>query len=108
MNISESPAAVTAFFEKHIIPQIPSSWGQWCAAFALGGCSSMILNEIEKNKPMMKSLGLIDDNGTVDIDKLETFGNGAFDKVPEIKIGVIGITKTEFTEFIKFIKANGA
>jgi hypothetical protein len=104
MNISETPAAILAFFEKSIMPQIPSTGNRWLTYFGLMGYMPIVQQTIEKHKPMLTSCGVIDENGNVNLEKLEQFGNATFEKVPEALIGDFGVTKTEFTEFINFIK----
>jgi hypothetical protein len=104
MNIAEAPVAILAFFEKSIMPQIPSSGSRWLTYFGLMGNMPEVQQTIEKNKSMLVSCGVIDENGNVNIGKFEEIGNATFAKVPEVKIGNLGITQAEFTEFISFIK----
>lgn len=104
MNINELPAALLGFFEKEIMPNIPSTFAQW-VAFFIGAAGAPILNaEIAKYIPIMQQAGIVSSDGTLDLDKAEEFGIQAFKKVPVINLLNMGLEEQDFRRFIAFCR----
>lgn len=72
MKITDVELILAEYTRKEMIPVMPTTLGK----FALAGASTLILGKAEKliaqYRPMLNTLGIIDENGNVDIDALYT------------------------------------
>ena len=49
---------------------------------------------IEKHKPVLQSLGILNESGNVDVDKTEAFIKAAFASQPTVRISAMGVNIT--------------
>lgn len=91
------------FVDSQLMPTAPS-WMQ----FILGGAVPVVISKKEEiyNKflPLGKSLGIIDDQGRVIIEKLKEFLDNGFKKNNKIQIGAFVFTPTDGDALISILR----
>lgn len=79
ISLSKISQVLPEFVDTRLMPSAPSSM-KWI----LGGGTFLILHQadaiIQKYLPMLKNVGIIDDNNKLDIEVTSGFINSAFDK----------------------------
>ena len=127
MKLESFMTVAVSFLEQNLAPGLIAEYGniaQWVLGGALALLSPAIRQRIMQNGDMFRSLGIIDADNNVNINSLECFLNGAFEKTPELRInpkeflnlkfdnplvnkflqGNLVFTKSESTEFISMLK----
>lgn len=79
ISLSKISQVLPEFVDTRLMPSAPSTM-KWI----LGGSTFLILHQadalIGKYLPMLKQVGIVDENNKVDIDVAKGFINSAFDK----------------------------
>ena len=64
----------------------------------IGGASTLLLTQFDRMianyAPVLKSIGIMDESGNLDIDKAETFVNSAFGKQDKVRVPFMGVPIT--------------
>ena len=96
IGISGVQTALAEFIDQRIMTAIgdDKSMIKWL----IGGASTLFLGNIDKTishyAPMLKSIGIMDESGNMDIDKAETFVNSAFAKQQTVRVPIMGVPIT--------------
>lgn len=79
ISLSKIQTVLPEFIDTRLMPSAPAH-----VKWLIGGGTFLILHQadsiIEQYKPMMKSVGILNDNNQLDIDLFKGFINTAFDK----------------------------
>lgn len=129
MKLEKFMTVATSFLEKNLTPGLTAQYGslaEWLFGGALALLSPIIRQQILRYADLLKSLGIMNDVGDVDISALENFMNGAFAKTPTLRInpkdllnfkfdnplvnqflqGEMVFTREEANEFINLLKSH--
>ena len=79
--------AVRAHFAEEVIPNVANPVAQW----VLAGASAVDAFSGQKVLTSMRMVGVADEGGNVDVDKLEAFFKGAFGKQPHVELPLVGV-----------------
>ena len=79
--------AVRAHFAEEVIPNVANPVAQW----VLAGASAVDAFSGQKVLTSMRMVGVADEGGNVDVDKLEAFFKGAFGKQPTVSLPLVGV-----------------
>ena len=108
MNISETSLALMSYFENHMVGAIPSTGGQFLGYLGSALFIGYLESEIQSKMPFLHAIGIVDKNtGNVDLDKFETAGLKAFDKVPSVEFAGFTFCKKDFKDFITYLRTGG-
>ena len=105
MDISNISIALLAYSEKNMLPKIPQTFNRWLTYAGLLAKMPNIEKTIQQNIPMLKDMGIIDDNNNIDFTKIRNLGNAAFEKVPVINIADFDFNCKDFEEFLNFLES---
>lgn len=100
MNVSQFPAALMGYFTKYVLSQVPEDkrfWFNIGARLQIEGLLPQIL-------PMLKDAKIIDESGTIDIEKLKTFAEESFKDTPRAVIGKFDFCASDLPQFINYLK----
>ena len=96
IGISGVQVALAEFIDQRILPAISND--NSALKWLIGGASTLFLGNIDKAAshyaPMLKSIGIMDESGNLDIDKAETFVNSAFAKQQTVRVPMMGVPIT--------------
>ncbi|MCM1512593.1 MAG: hypothetical protein NC112_05740 [Oxalobacter formigenes] len=90
IGLSNVPGALADFMDQRVLSGMKenSALMKW----ALGGVSSVALSRVdkilEKYTPILKPLGVMDEEGNLNIDTAAAFLESAFEKQPELEIQI--------------------
>lgn len=79
--------AIATHVAQTIIPQVSNPMTQWALAGAVATGSIA-----RRATPLLTMVGVMDADGDVDVDALDTFINGAFAQTPKVTIPFLGLT----------------
>lgn len=102
-------AALAAFMDQRVQANIASndSFAKW----AIGGASGLVISRLDKivkaNEPALRAVGIINENGHLDIDAAENFIHGGFEKQSEITLGLITFNEQDGEALIKLLRQQG-
>lgn len=99
MTVKEFLVVFTNFLEKNLSPGLNESFGSyssWIMGGIMAGLSRGVVNKINENADVLKMLGMLNSDGTVSIDGIEEFLEGAFEKSPELRIDPKSILGLKF------------
>lgn len=88
--------ALAEFVDQRVMPAIgdDNSLVKWL----IGGASTLLLTQFDRMianyAPVLKSIGIMDESGNLDIDKAETFVNSAFGKQDKVRVPFMGVPIT--------------
>lgn len=98
MKIENISVPVLAYFESNLMPQIESSLGK---ALVYGGLllkMPELEQKIQKIAPM-----IVNENGDIDFQKLQSVGAAVFEKIPKVEIADFSFDRNDFEAFISFL-----
>lgn len=102
-------AALATFMDQRVQANIASN--DAFAKWTIGGASVLIISRLDKivkdNEPALRAMGIINENGHLDIDVAENFIHGGFEKQPEITLGLITFEKQDGEALIKLLRQQG-
>ena len=88
--------SLAEFIDQRVLTAI--SGDQQMLKWVIGGASALYLTRldtvVESYAPMLKSLGVMDESGNIDVDAAELFINSAFSKQESVRFPVIGVPIT--------------
>ena len=112
MNMDKVPLALADFLDQRVMTALDSnSPYRWI----IGGASTLVLSrfqEIVKTyTPILRALGLLDENGRLMIEIVERFITSAFDKQPNMRLPIMGVpfnfNKDDGQVLIELLKQRG-
>lgn len=89
MKINDFLVILTSFLESNLGPGLEKHLGgmaSWLMGGVMAGLSRGVTAKITENSELLKMLGIMDKDGDIDIDGVEEFLKGAFEKSPELRI----------------------
>lgn len=94
ISLSKLQNVIPEFIDSRLIPSAPSTM-KWI----LGGATFVILKRLDdivaQYSPMMKTMGLLNDNNQIDIDIAKGFINSAFEKSGRVTVFNFTFDKTD-------------
>lgn len=103
ISLSKIQNVLPEFVDTRLIPSAPSH-----IKWLLGGSTFIILRQadamIAQYLPMMKSLGLVNDQNQLDIEMAKGFINSAFDKSGNVPLFGFNFDKSDGEAFIGILE----
>lgn len=94
ISLSKLQNVIPEFIDSRLVPSAPSTM-KWI----LGGATFVILKRLDdivaQYSPMMKTMGLLNDNNQIDIDIAKGFINSAFEKSGRVTVFNFTFDKTD-------------
>lgn len=83
MLVSSSviPQIASDYLLGNLVPKIGNSWGQFAIGFALPFAKDVLNARIAQYSPMLKFLGIMDENDKIDLDKAKDAATKALQNV---------------------------
>lgn len=100
MNVSQLAQSVIGYFVKYVLPHVPEEKRFWINI----GSRLQIDGKIAEVIPMLKDAKVIDENGIVDIDKLQKVAEESFKDTPRAFIGQFDFSASDLPQFINYLK----
>jgi hypothetical protein len=100
MNVSQFVQSVVGYFVKYVLPHVPEEKRFWLNI----GARLQIEGKMAEIIPMLKDAKVIDENGNVDVDKLQKFAEEAFKDTPRAFVGKFEFASSDLPQFINYLK----
>lgn len=97
MTVKDFLVVLTSFLEGNLGPGLENHLGgaaPWILGGVMAGVSRGVAAKVNENSELLKMLGIMSEDGNINIDGVEEFLEGAFQKSPELRIDpkkVIGL-----------------
>lgn len=89
MTVKDFLVVFASFLEKNLSPGLEEMFGSY-SSWIMGGVVAVlsrgVVAKVEENSAMLKKLGIMNADGSISIDGVESFLQGAFEKSPELRI----------------------
>lgn len=89
MTVKDFLVVFASFLEKNLSPGLEDMFGSY-SSWIMGGVMAVlsrgVVAKVEENSAMLKMLGIMNADGSISIDGVEEFLQGAFAKSPELRI----------------------
>lgn len=94
--------ATRSHIAEAVIPNVSSPVAQWI----LAGAAAVDAFTGPKTLIALRMVGVADDAGNIDVDKLEQFLKGAFAKQPHIELPIVGVVfeQSDAEAFVKRLR----
>jgi hypothetical protein len=102
MKVENISVPVLAYFESCLMPQIETSLGKAVTYAGLLLTMPQLEQKIQKIAPM-----IVNENGDIDLQKLQSVGTAVFEKVPKVEIADFDFDRNDFEKFISYLSMQG-
>ena len=89
MTVKDFLVVFASFLEKNLSPGLEEMFGSY-SSWIMGGVVAVlsrgVVAKVEENSAMLKKLGIMNADGSISIDGVDEFLQGAFAKSPELRI----------------------
>ena len=96
MNIQNFTVVLASYIEQYIFPNFNSPTLKWIGGGIIPIAGTIVQTYLVNNAETLKTMGIIQSDGNVNIDLIETFFTGAFAHQPTLTVNPKNLLNTKF------------
>lgn len=98
---------IVSFAENEILPNLHSSLDRWLMYAGLMAGGLQMEQRLTDLAPWLIGAGVMNSDGEINLDKLESIGASAFAKQPDVKIWKLTFHEDDFKKFVAHLRSGG-
>ena len=108
MDLKNFEMGIVSFAENEILPNLHSSLDRWLMYAGLLAGGLQVEQKLTDLAPWLIGAGVMNGDGDINLDKLESIGAAAFGKQPDVKIWKFTFHEDDFRKFMAYLRSGGA
>ena len=104
MKLKDFEMGVLSYCAKYVAPQLRTTGSKWLMYFGLGVAGLRSEVAFRQIAPTLAAVGVIDEEGNIDLDLLEKAGLEAFEKQPRVDILNCTFFRNDFVNFMRHLR----